>query len=305
MDGFLDKQLALQKLNVDLSRIRFFRLAEEDSSLTDFKSVARSLFPRCAAVDGLGLGVCETDPENREINGINAEQLQNLSQTGMSWKNRLKIAAAISSLTIDSDPKSSPSNDERVNYIKSIAKPGDILFVTGGGKGQSFLSELYDLASRVISFKSYRDLSFPFTHVMVNLGDGSLIDLCGEGIRRQTWEQAFIQNPYYDCIALGSIEGADSDRSAFVDEVRKTATRLTVFNKAWMFLKAPFEIRGNLADTSVEGQKGVCVDLVTESAQALVTSNPKLSPLANGITPFHIFKSDGLKIKAAINLDRQ
>jgi hypothetical protein len=96
-------------------------------------------------------------------------------------------------------------------------------------------------------------------------------------------------------------------RNAFVKKALETAGKLTHYNYKWVLFKAFFDVHAKSADfvdSSVEGKLGVCNDYVTEPARMLAKIYPPFATLQHAVNPFQLFKSNAIKIVAAVNLDR-
>ena len=134
------------------------------------KNLIRGLLPRAAVIDGLGIEVDRSTSPDPVHDLIKAIELKHKSQIGLDWKSRLETGALITRLSQDSLGLDQTNNSDRIAYLKSIAKPGDVIFVTGGGKKQGILAEFIDIATRIVSSRDPSQLSFPFTHAMINIG---------------------------------------------------------------------------------------------------------------------------------------
>lgn len=298
----------------DLGRIKlpgieispFHRDSAGESSLG--KAILHKIFPREVQVEGTGINLETTEFSEAPRNNQYLKNLKHQSQINEPWQSRILTASLISRISLDRENIDKPSNQDLLEHLKKSAKPGDIIFVTGGGKSQGLFDRMLTLGIRLITGKNKEDRRFPFTHVMINVGDGTIIDLTRWGQRKRTWDEVFVKSEYYDCIALGALQCSQAERSIFCDKLQEVTKKLTKFNIPWMALKAPFEIfkqrNGWSPDSSVKNGKCVCIDYATESARLVTSRIPHLQALSEVSTPLQAFECNSLKIVAAVNLIR-
>jgi hypothetical protein len=241
-----------------------------------------------------------------------AERISTLDQGKLShWLTKLKAGALVSALLGRELSESIRSNAELVEYLKKRAEPGDILFVAGDGKGQPVQMELFDNVFRALCAREERDKRFPFTHVMVVGRDKQIVHITSEGVHRQSFEEVFLHNDYYDAVAVARLGNASFSTRVTLAEAAENYLKNKAYNLKWLIFDAPIGLIKEklfglpMRDNSARDNRCVCIDAVTEPARALAALGiAAAAGLVDAATPLQLFSSPALSIVEAVALFR-
>ncbi|MBN8550491.1 MAG: hypothetical protein J0M12_14345 [Deltaproteobacteria bacterium] len=262
------------------------------------------------AVRGLGFTIRGADalsPGQREAMLLEAERRE---QSVLEWPAKLECAAFRTAATLPApDGKTSDRNSEIVAHLKSNSEVGDIIFVSSEGAGEPLLAEVFQAAYRRVSARDGVDHTFPFWHVLINVGDDKLLHMTFKGVHETTWERLLVKHDAYDAIAIGRIDAPLETRQQFALEAREFAENRH-YNYLWALLSGPLSLMerqdgGEIVDTSATATRSVCLDLATESARALRAEGAPLEEdLESAVTPLDLFSAPSVKIMQAAALKR-
>ncbi len=301
------ERLVSDEVSLDISFGDALRSLFSEGPNTGLKNIFYSIFGTSGAVRGLGFELTGIDQLSNDEKHRLKDGILSLQGLEGSWREKLQNGAILTALDLTREPGAVKGNTELINYLESKAEPGDIIFVSAGGNGQTATGEIFENLVRRISAYEDGDKKFPFVHVLVVRQDKKLIDLTMLGRKYRSFEDVFINLGKYNGIALTRLDESAETRTEFA----KSAfgfLKGKMYNYGWLLMLAPWLVKSRrddpFSDGSVTKDSGVCVDVVTEGAERLrKRKGVDLGiDLREAATPLDLFSSKKLQVVAALRL---